>query len=259
MSNSKEKDIRIKLIKGEIDPNNIELFFGDAIKATILFLNKNIKLRDKRIPHFILNTGDEILYRELMDYEYSRTEVTDENFVYNEIPRCQVDVSEVATQPDQLTQPYSRGFFEVEVDDHVYEFTAEVRRMPIQMNLNLKYYIDSFTDCLTLAQYIITNLTYVRTFSFVYMGEEILCSVRLPDSESIEKLTSLSFDSENRFKSISFDLALETNIPIFNGRSAIESSAVIKTTDNNIGRITGADVLDGYYKELNNKIEIIQK
>ena len=96
MSNSKEKDIRIKLIKGEIDPNNIELFFGDAIKATILFLNKNIKLRDKRIPHFILNTGDEILYRELMDYEYSRTEVTDENFVYNEIPRCQVDVSEVA-------------------------------------------------------------------------------------------------------------------------------------------------------------------
>ena len=68
MSNSKEKDIRIKLIKGEIDPNNIELFFGDAIKAAILFLNKNIKLRDKRIPHFILNTGDEILYRELMDY-----------------------------------------------------------------------------------------------------------------------------------------------------------------------------------------------
>ena len=49
MSNSKEKDIRIKLIKGEIDPNNIELFFGDAIKATILFLNKNIKLRDKKI------------------------------------------------------------------------------------------------------------------------------------------------------------------------------------------------------------------
>ena len=42
MSNSKEKDIRVKLIKGEIDPNNIELFFGDAIKATILFLNKNI-------------------------------------------------------------------------------------------------------------------------------------------------------------------------------------------------------------------------
>ena len=56
MSNSKEKDIRIKLITGEIDPNNIELFFGDAIKAAILFLNNNIKLRDKRIPHFILNT-----------------------------------------------------------------------------------------------------------------------------------------------------------------------------------------------------------
>ena len=41
------KEIRKKLITGEIDPNNTDLFFGDVIKATISFLNNNIKLRDE--------------------------------------------------------------------------------------------------------------------------------------------------------------------------------------------------------------------
>ena len=230
------KEIRKKLITGEIDPNNTDLFFGDVIKATISFLNNNIKLRDKRIPHYIMNTGDEIMYRELMGYEYSKTEVTDENFIYNEVPRCMVNVSEMQTVPDQLTQPYVRGVFDVEYDDNVYEFSAEIKRMPIHMTVSLKYYVDSFTDSLALSQYLITNLSYIRTFRFVYMGNEISASITFPDSHSVEKPETLQFDSESRYKTVGIDLQLDTNLPIFDVRTCVESSAIITKTDNNIGR-----------------------
>lgn len=240
------KEIRKKLITGEIDPNNTDLFFGDVIKATISFLNNNIKLRDKRIPHYIMNTGDEVMYRELMGYEYSKTEVTDEDFIYNEVPRCIVSVSEMQTVPDQLTQPYVRGVFDVEYDDNVYEFSAEIKRMPIHMTVSLKYYVDSFTDSLALSQYLITNLSYIRTFRFIYMGNEISASITFPDSHSVEKPETLQFDSESRYKTVGIDLQLETNLPIFDTRTCVESSAVITKTDNNIGRMNNTK--DEFYK-----------
>ena len=240
------KEIRKKLITGEIDPNNTDLFFGDVIKATISFLNNNIKLRDKRIPHYIMNTGDEIMYRELMGYEYSKTEVTDEDFIYNEVPRCIVSVSEMQTVPDQLTQPYVRGVFDVEYDDNVYEFSAEIKRIPIHMTVSLKYYVDSFTDSLALSQYLITNLSYIRTFRFIYMGNEISASITFPDSHSVEKPETLQFDSESRYKTVGIDLQLDTNLPIFDVRTCVESSAIITKTDNNIGRKD--NVKDEFYK-----------
>lgn len=226
------KELRLKIINGEIDPNNTELFFGDMVKAAILFLNDNVKLRGKQVPHFIMNTGDEILYRELMHYSYDVTNVTDEDFVYNEIPRCIINFNEMQTVPDQLTQPTIRACFDIVEDDNIYEFSAETRRMPITSTLSLKYYIDSFTDSLAVVQSLITKLSYIRTFSFIYMGNEVICSLRFPDGHTIEKPESLSFDSENRYKTISFDLQLETNLPIFDTRTCVETSAIITKTDN---------------------------
>lgn len=247
------KTLRKKINEGEIDPNNSSLFFADAIKASIFFLNNNIKLRNKRVPHIIINTGDDILYRELMDYSYSKTEITDENFVYNEIPRGVITATEINTLPDQLTQPYVRSYFDIEYENSLYEFTAETRRMPIKMNINVKYYLDSFTDCLELSQYLITQLSYIRTFQFDYLGNAIMCSLKFPDAFSSEVPSTITFDSESRYKNISIDLELETNIPIFDCRTAIESSTVIMTTINNINNLHNRDRYIGDIRSVYNK------
>ena len=234
MVTSETRDLRARIVRGEVDPNNSSLFFADAIKASILFLNDKIKLRDKRVPHFILNTGDDILYRELMNYSYSKTEITDEDFVYNEIPRGIITVNDINTLPDQLTQPYVRGYFEIEDAGQVYEFSAETRRMPVQSTIGIKYYLDSFTDCLALSQYLITTLCYVRTFQFDYMGNAVMCSLKFPDAFSSDIPSSITFDSESKYKSIAIELTLETNLPIFDGRTAVETSAIIRTTINGV-------------------------
>ena len=55
------EDIR----KGVIDINNQQLFFSIVAKGFIYKLNQNLKLRGKNIPHYILNTGDDIMYLEV--------------------------------------------------------------------------------------------------------------------------------------------------------------------------------------------------
>ncbi len=243
------KSVRQRIIKGDIDINNSELFFGNMIKGALLFLNDNITLRDKSIPHFILNTGDEILYRELMHYKYDTKTVTDEDFVYNAIPRCVVSPADISVEGDQLTQPYCRGNFELEDGGHLYEFSAEMRRLPVKTTLSLKYYIDSFTDALALSQKLMTNIATIRTYKFTYMGETVIASLTFPDSTQIEKPTELSFGDETRYKTVSIELELSTNIPVFNARTAIETGAVITDWDNNIGvSVTGEEYIARRHK-----------
>lgn len=243
------KDIRKRIINEELDPNNIELFFGNALKGALLWLNDNISLRGVRVPHYILNTGDEILYRELMGYEYDRTKVTDENFVYNTIPRCIVTPADLSVEGDQLTQPYSRGVFEIEDDGHLYEFSAETRRLPLKTTLTLKYYVDSFADSLAITQKLLTNIATIRVYKFSYLGETMIASLTFPDSAQVEKPTELSFDTDNRYKTITLDLDLSTNMPVYNTRTVVETGSVIRTWDNNIGEtVTGEEYIARRHK-----------
>lgn len=255
---SNSKKIQEKIMTGEINPNLTESFFGECIKSALLWMNDHITLGKRKIPHFIMNTGDEMMYRELMNYYYDRGQgVTDEDFVYNTVPRCVVSPGAMNTLPDQLTQPYSRGVFEIEVDDSLYEFSAETRRLPIQISLSLKYIIDSFTDCLSLTQSFFTGLLYIQTFKFVYMGETVVCSLKMPDGVDVEKLSTVEFGTEGRFKTINIELTLDTNIPVYDPRTAVSTDRIITKVDNNIGRDNG-DIDDDIYVKRKYEVEPIE-
>ena len=230
------KTIQEMIMKGDIDPNTEENFFGSCIKAALLWMNGHITLAGRRVPHYIMNTGDEILYRELMNYAYTKGgAITDEDFVYSAVPRCIVTPGSITSQPDQLTQPYVRGVFEISRLGTVYEMSAETRRMPIQITLSLKYIVDSFTDSLMLTQSLMSQVLYIRTFKFAYMGETICCSLKFPESLGDERPQSLEFGDEGRFKTLSFDLELDANIPICGGRTGVSTDRIITKVDNNIG------------------------
>ena len=79
------------------------------------------------------------------------------------------------------------------------------------------------------------------------MGNEISASITFPDSHSVEKPETLQFDSESRYKTVGIDLQHDTNLPIFDVRTCVESSAIITKTDNNIGRKD--NVKDEFYKD----------
>lgn len=225
-------ELQHKIVKGEIDINNKELFMGVLFKALLNNLNSQMKLRDKTINHFIINTGDDIMWLENKGQDNSKEpyQVSNEDYVYNIIPRCIVNIGSIEVLEEQVTNPYTRGNFEIDYDDILRGFSAEFRRVPIKMTVDLKYYLDTFSDVLFVTQKIISEMLFIRTFKFEYLGQTIQASYKVPTAYSHDK--NITFDggtTEQKLRTIEISLDVETNIPVFDERTAIELDKRIKT------------------------------
>jgi hypothetical protein len=229
-----DKTLVNKIRRGEIDINNQSLFFSIIIKGLMRKLYDDLKIRDIKIPHLILNTGDDLMYLEVKGHDQSKEpyEITNEDYVYSMIPRCIVNPKGINLLPDQLTTPYSRGLLQYENESGINTYSAEFRRMPLTMSIEMTYYVDTYTDLLELIQQTISKLSFIQTYYVTYMGQSILCSYKIP--ENFEGDYSITLDgaySENKSRKMSLNIEIETNFPVFNNRSIIQSDNIIKSTD----------------------------
>ena len=226
-----------KIRREEIDINNQELFFSALIKGLMLRLDDDISIRGIAVPHLIVHTGSDNLYLERKGYDNSiePQQLSNEDYIYNVVPRCIVTPKGIDLVPDQLTNPYSMGQFQYEGDEEIINFTAEFRRMPVKLNVELKYLTDSYRDLLELTQQILTKLSFIRTYYITYMGQTIQCSYRIPDSIGGEYVTELSGDStDSKNKTMDLTIEVESNLPIISPRAVMSADKLIKITQHNI-------------------------
>lgn len=229
------KEIVNDINTGKIDINNQQNFFSILIKGLLIKLREEISVRNLPIPHIILHTGDDTMYLENKYEDYSGTEssqVTGENYIYNVIPRCIVNTGGVDFITDQLTSPCALGQIQLEYENSIYNLVSEFRRIPIKMGFEMTYYLDSFTDMLELVQQIASKLTFIKTYSIVYMGQVIKCSYKIPESYQGEWMTDLDGNTQdNKFRKVTISIEVESNYPVYDNRTVMDSSHYI----NNFG------------------------
>ena len=226
----KSKHIVEQIRGGEIDINNQELFFSSLIKGVMLGLNKDVKIRNIPVPHFIVHTGSDALYLENkgQDMSIEPYEVSNESYVYTTIPRCVVSPGGIDLLPDQLTNPYTLGQLQYDSGSEILNLTGEFRRIPLKLTVELQYFTDSYRDMLELVQQVITKLTFVRTFHITYMGQSIICSYKIPESFSGEHLTDLDGTTqEDKNHKLSLSIEVETNLPVYMEKTIMLSDKII--------------------------------
>lgn len=226
----KSKHIVEQIRGGEIDINNQELFFSSLIKGVMLGLNKDVKIRNIPVPHFIVHTGSDALYLENkgQDMSIEPYEVSNESYVYTTIPRCVVSPGGIDLLPDQLTNPYTLGQLQYDSGSEILNLTGEFRRIPLKLTVELQYFTDSYRDMLELVQQVITKLTFVRTFHITYMGQSIICSYKIPESFSGEHLTDLDGTTqEDKSHKLSLSIEVETNLPVYMEKTIMPSDKII--------------------------------
>ena len=226
----KNENIIEQIRQGKIDINNQQLFFSILLKGLMMKLKQDITIRDYPVPHIITHTGKDWMYLENKGYDNSQEPltVTNEDYIYNAIPRCNVSPGGIDLIPDQLTNPYTLGMLQFETDDAVYSLYSEFRRMPLKLGVELKYVTDSFRDHLELVQQIITKLTFIRTFKIIYMGQEIQCSYRIPESFSGEHLTEMDgMTTDAKQHTLQLSIEVETNLPIYSPQTIISADSYI--------------------------------
>ena len=208
--------------------NRDERFFSVLVKGFISWMNRNIVLYNKPINHFIFNTGSSIMYVESNGYEFSWNETTGEDTMYMQLPRCILNINSISIPQEELTSPFSRGIYERKSGNVIRGYNAEIRRLPIELTVNLVYYLSNFNESLILLQELCDKIIFQQYFNITYLGQIIRCSIEFPGDTNIEvNKIDMSSPDPNQ-KNITLDLKINTNYPIINERSAIPTDHVIE-------------------------------
>lgn len=223
-----EKLVAIR--SGKIDINANDLYFKKLINAFLVYMRSKIVLNGKIVPHRILNSGDDILFLENKGQDESKVPetVSNENYIYNEIPRCMVGLPSLNMSTGELSNPFSYGTFQLDIDGVLTTYTAQFRRIPVNAKFELKYYLDTYNDSLMLMQEIIAKLSVINDFRFEYLGQEIPASFTVPEDPNVECNVAFAGDSDDsKLKTISMDIDLESAIPIYIPATALSSDTMI--------------------------------
>lgn len=223
------KELARAIRSGEIDCNNQQPFFVYLVRALLSDLRDRISVRGTPVPHMILHTGDDVMWLLDKGYDWSiePQEISNENYIYMTVPRCVIQTGSIDLLPDQLTSPYVSGMFQMENDGNIHTLAGDFRRMPLKMQVNLKYYVDSYRDSLEIIQQAISKLAFVRTYKFQYLGQVIRASYRIPDSWSDQHLAELTGNTtEDRNHTIEISLELESFMPVFSPSTVHEATRI---------------------------------
>jgi hypothetical protein len=222
---------------GALDVNGQELFFPLVLKGLLVNLRSCIKIRGEGVPHIITHMGDDRMWLDARGYDNSiePLQISNENTIYNIVPRCNVNPGGITLDAGQLTNPYSVGQCQVNTDKGVYTLKGEFRRIPVKMNVELKYQTDSYTDLMEAIQYIVSHLAFVRTYDIMYMGQKIKCSYKIPDSFDGEHQMDLDGSiSDGREHTMSMSVEVETNMPVFSNKTMVLADKIITKTVANV-------------------------
>ena len=221
--------------------NKDERFFSILVKGLIAWFNKNIVLYNKPIKHFIFSTGSSYMYVEANGYEFILSETTGGDWIYMEMPRCIIELSDISFNTESLTNCFSRGEYERYDDEtnSISGYNAEIMRVPIEMNLQFKYVLSNFNEAIVLLQEIIDKFIYQKFFTIIYLGQKIRCGIEFPTSEQLE-LNKIDMSSnETNQKVLQFDIKLTTNYPAINERTEVSNANIIDSTKFDVNLLEG--------------------
>ena len=207
--------------------NRDDRFFSLLIKATLAWLTNNIVMYGKPIKHFILSTGSSYMYVETNGYSYCASEVSGEDQIYMERPRCVVSLSQINIPTEELTQNGIRGSYERLANNEIKGFNAELRRIPVTLQLDLHYVLSTFNEEITLAQEVIDKIMFQKYFSFVYLGQVIEASIAFPQDTRLEVGKVDMTSAETNRNNLDFSITIESNYPCIDEKSESPNDALI--------------------------------
>ena len=221
--------------------NKDERFFSILVKGLIAWFNKNVVLYNKPIKHFIFSTCSSYMYVEANGYEFILSETSGTDWIYMEMPRCIIEISDISFNTESLTNCFSRGEYERYDDEtnSISGYNAEIMRVPIEMNLQFKYVLSNFNETIVLLQEIIDKFIYQKFFTIIYLGQKIRCGIEFPTSEHLE-LNKIDMSSnETNQKVLQFDIKLTSNYPAINERTEVSNANIIDSTKVDVNLLEG--------------------
>lgn len=209
--------------------NRDERFFAILMKGAMSWLTSNIVLYNKPITHFVFNTGSSYLYVESNGYQFSMKETSGEDYMYMKMPRCVMELGDINIPMEELSAPYVRGQYERMEGNEIKGYNAQIRRLPIEMNISAKYVLSNFNESIILIEELINKVSFQQYFNVVYLGQIIQCSLEIDAAYQIEFNKIDMENPDTNQKNITIQYKLCSNYPCIDERTEIENKHIIES------------------------------
>lgn len=231
--------------------NRDERFFAILVKGMLSWLDNNIVLYNKPVKHFIFNTGSSYMYIESNGYQFSWNETSGEDAIYMQMPRCIVELGSIRIPTEELTSPFIRGTYERRSGQKMKGYNANIRRVPIEMDINLKYVLSNFNESIILLQEVIDKLVFQKYFKIAYLGQEVQCSIEFPQDFTIELNKIDMTDPTTNQKNLLLAIKICSNYPCVDETTEIANDNIISKFDwgGNLYNISQAFPIKIKYKD----------
>lgn len=207
--------------------NRDERYFSILLKGALSWFNENMMMYNKPINHFIFTTGSSYMYIESNGYDFKWNETTGEDWMYMQLPRCVVELGSLRIPTEELTSPYSRGTYERMNGDVIQSFNAQIRRLPVELELTFRYYFSNFNECLIFLQEAMDKLLFQKFFRIAYLGETIRCSIEPPQDFNIQISPIDMTSSDPRQRTIELSMKINSNYPLIDENTEIPTDRII--------------------------------
>lgn len=207
--------------------NRDERYFSVLLKGVLSWFNNNMMMYDKPINHFIFTTGSSYMYIESNGYEFKWNETSGEDWMYMQLPRCVVEIASIHIPTEELTAPYVRGNYERRDGDNIRGFNAQIRRLPIEMDLTMRYEFSNFNESIIFIQEALDKLLFQRYFRISYLGQIIKCSIELPQDFNIQINPIDMTSTDPKQRTIELSVKINSNYPLIDETTEIPTDKVI--------------------------------
>lgn len=133
---------------------------------------------------------------------------------FDMLPRGAIKYTGSQIDAANITNKSVRGNFTRNENGKIVTYSALLFTCPLTFNFECEMWIDNLDTAFKIEQSIREIFYKNRTYNVLYRGQKVPCRVGFPESSTLTKTVSYSFDSERQMK-LNFNLAVETYQPIF--------------------------------------------
>jgi len=216
--------------------NNENLLIRSVIAGLLNVLNNKISYKQVwsnddietvNIPWYYNMSGDERFMQDFYTH-YAHClppKPVDGNF--DMVPRGIITYTGSPIDAERITSRFIQGRHTKEINGTVHAFRSFIFPIPLSVSFDCELWLDNQVTAMKVEQEIREVFYKTVTFYVYYKGMRVGCTAGFPETITMEKNISYSFESINRIK-ITFSIEIETYQPVFDNSTETPESNKMK-------------------------------
>lgn len=167
---------------------------------------------------------------------------------FDMLPRGAIKYTGSQIDAGNITNRFVKGTYLKNENGKLTSYTSFLYSIPLTFNFECEMWIDNIVTAFKIEQALRETFYKNKTYYVLFRGMKIPCCVGFPESTTIEKTVSYSFDPERQIK-LTFQLAVEAYQPAFDETTKIDTGTRIEhigydveVLSNNLKRIQNITV-----------------